>query len=368
MIILEEEKESISLLRYLVNVPPAQLINVLLLLAAFLWAWIVRFLLRHSIDIGAVVQLSHPWDQFAANNARLKTQSTRFTTYLARVILPLTLLTNILHSYIEENKDANALVVLMYTLLPLGQAAFLIFSILKTCGVVRYCVKRCLVIESSPRALRNVYILFSDTVTSFNKPIIDFALYLTYLLGIQITHFDLFLAVIPPVIRLCQCLKEYKTTKEFTLLANALKYSCHLPVVLCLWYSRVYGDDSLTIRDYNILKVMMFIQSTYSYIWDVRKDWTITSISSIRYQKSRVLFPKFYYHIAIVMDGIMRYWWLWIIILAPYDVSGKPTALFFEKEAQFIELIRRAGWVVFKLESEYSSRDSDAINYQKESR
>lgn len=360
--IIDIEKSSspgILAIYNLLHIPSAQLVNVLLLLAVFLWAWIVQFLIRHGIDVGLVVQLHERGDHHSSSNANLRARSREMTFYLAKIIIPLTLVSNIVNAYVQVNKsDTSEIVEFLYWCLPVAQTVFICYYILSNCGIIKYIVKRCLLIESKPRSLRNVYILFSDTLTSFNKPIIDFALHITYMCGKNPTHFDLVLAIVPPTIRLLQCIREYTVLRQFTLLANALKYSCHLPVVLCLWYSRSNANTALTVKDYNLLKIMMFIQSSYSFFWDIKMDWLISSFSKIRNNKKKIIFPTFYYRIAIVLDGIMRYWWLWVILFSSSDPSGKPTALFFAQEVQFIEVIRRGMWSIFKLEAEYSLKET----------
>nr|CAO98872.1 hypothetical protein [Nakaseomyces delphensis] len=346
----------------ILHIPAAQLINILLLLAVFLWAWIVQFLIRHGIDIGLVIRLDEKSEQYSGN-ARLRARSSEVTFFLAKIILPLTLISNLVDANMQQNPDTYEVIEFLYWCLPIAQTIFICYYILHSCGVLRYILKRWLLIESKPRALRNVYILFSDTLTSFNKPLIDFALHISHMCGKNPTHFDLVLAVIPPIIRLLQCLKEFTALRQMTHLANALKYSCHLPIVLCLWYSRVNGDTALTVKDYNLLKIMMFIQSTYSFIWDVKMDWMVSSLTRIRRNKSRTQFPTFYYYTAICLDGIMRYWWLWVILFSSSDASGKPTALLFAQEVQFIEVIRRGMWSIFKLEAEYSLKESASANY-----
>lgn len=360
--IIDIEKSSspgILAIYNLLHIPSAQLVNVLLLLAVFLWAWIVQFLTRHGIDVGLVIQLHERGDHHSSSNANLRARSREMTFYLAKIIIPLTLVSNIVNAYVQVNKsDTSEIVEFLYWCLPVAQTVFICYYILSNCGIIKYIVKRCLLIESKPRSLRNVYILFSDTLTSFNKPIIDFALHITYMCGKNPTHFDLVLAIVPPSIRLLQCIREYTVLRQFTLLANAFKYSCHLPVVLCLWYSRSNANTALTVKDYNLLKIMMFIQSSYSFFWDIKMDWLISSFSKIRNNKKKMIFPTFYYRIAIVLDGIMRYWWLWVILFSSPDPSGKPTALFFAQEVQFIEVIRRGMWSIFKLEAEYSLKET----------
>ncbi|KAL3232149.1 Protein ERD1 [Nakaseomyces bracarensis] len=349
----------------LLHISSAQLINVLLLLAVFLWAWVVQFLIRHGIDVGMVVRLTESGDHQSSSNARLRARSADMTFYLAKIIIPLTFVSNLLDAHMKENGETYEVIEFLYWCLPIAQTVFICYYILSSCGILRHIIKRLLFIESKPRALRNVYILFSDTLTSFNKPLIDFILHISYMCGKNPTHFDLVLAVIPPTIRLLQCLKEYTVLRQFTLLANALKYSCHLPIVLCLWYSRVNGDASLTVKNFNLLKVIMFIQSSYSFFWDVKMDWMVSSLTNIRGNKNKATFPRFYYQVAIVLDGIMRYWWLWVILFSNTSEQGKPTALLFAQEVQFIEVIRRGMWSIFKLEAEYSLKENTNYGYQK---
>lgn len=144
-----------------------------------------------------------------------------------------------------------------------------------------------------PRSLRNTYILISDTLTSFAKPLIDFTLFTSLIFREPFTHFDLSVALLPVLVRLLQCLREYRLLHDATLLFNALKYSCNLPILFCTWKSRVYEGSINEERLHHVQRWFMLINSSYTLFWDVRMDWSLDSLTSLRSRsKSAVTLKK----------------------------------------------------------------------------
>lgn len=206
-----------------------------------------------------------------------------------------------------------------------------------------------------PRSLRNTYILISDTLTSFAKPLIDFTLFTSLIFREPFTHFDLSVALLPVLVRLLQCLREYRLLHEATLLFNALKYSCNLPILFCTWRSRVYEGSINEERLHHVQRWFMLINSSYTLFWDVRMDWSLDSLTSLRSRsKSAVTLKKKMYHSAILVDFLLRFWWLWVYLSQNLKlVAADSDYIFFQGEMQYFEVIRRGIWVVFKLDAEY---------------
>ena len=152
---------------------------------------------------------------------------------------------------------------------------------------------------------------------------------------------------LPVLIRIFQCLKEYRAVGDKSMLGNTVKYCSNLPILACVWYSRVHGGSS----EWNQTLTMWLrlFHSSYSLFWDVKMDWFI-DISSRRLRSTKLALPTTIYYVGILIDFIIRYWWVWV---QWYGASSYFNFIFFDSELQYLEVFRRAIWVVFKLESEY---------------
>lgn len=87
-------------------------------------------------------------------------------------------------------------------------------------------------------------------------------------------------------------------------------------------------------------------------------DWSLDSLSSLRSRsKSAVTLKKSMYHFAIIIDFVIRFWWLWVYLFESLAFVAPNTGfLFFQGEMQYLEVIRRGIWVIFKLDAEYYTK------------
>lgn len=328
---------------------PSQRVNVLLLLAIWLWQWILKFLSSYQLDVSTVVQTRNPNEVvLPLSQVQMQRLSRQFASQISRIIVPLQLLGLVCQPWAIENKDLNAFAYFVITVSPLLQFIVIVGSVIRHCQILRYCIKRILLIEPNPRPMRNVYILLSDTLTSFTKPLIDFSLYVTtFFLSRDAlwTHCDLMISLFPLNIRIWQCLREYYLGRDRSLLANALKYSSSIPIMVCVWYSRVDPEK----HNPNIVHWFQFLNSCYTLVWDIKMDWKVNSLRKIRTKHkipSVIMFPKFLYYIGFVIDFSIKFWWVW-------TMNRPNQMIFFASELQYLEILRRSVWVIFKLESEY---------------
>ncbi|KAJ5458200.1 hypothetical protein N7475_009588 [Penicillium sp. IBT 31633x] len=227
-------------------------------------------------------------------------------------------------------------------------------------------------------------ILLADALTSYAKVVGD--LYVSFCMfftdGLAATSkpnracghervVPIILAV-PSLIRLRQCLTEYlrarrtstrrETQKANQHLANALKYATALPVI---WMSAKmrnynplhmggYSEVSMT----RLLFIVCFINSAYSFWWDVVKDWDMTLFSPQRLDKDhpyglrrhRYLGSDKLYHYVIIADLALRFSWLWRIFPGLGWVSDKESGIWM---LMFLEIARRWMWVFFRTEAEW---------------
>ncbi|QLQ78283.1 hypothetical protein HG537_0A05300 [Torulaspora globosa] len=327
----------------------SQRVNVLLLVAVWLWQWILKLLSSYQLDVSTVVQSRRPNEMdLPLSHAQMQRLSRRFALRLSRIIVPLQLIGLVCQIWAvatEQNSDVAHFMIMM---LPVIQFIIIVGLIIRNCQIINYCIKRILLIETTPRSMRNVYILLSDTLTSFTKPLIDFTLYLTTLFlsrdGLW-THCDLLISLLPLNIRIWQCVREFYLGRDKSLLVNALKYISGIPIVMCVWYSRIEPEK----HNANVVHWFQCINSCFTLVWDVRMDWKINSLTRIRKNhksSQNVIFPKLLYYMGILFDFSIKFWWIWTLRRPNHTIL-------FASELQYLEIIRRSVWVIFKLESEY---------------
>lgn len=340
----------------LFHCPIPQRLNFLLLGGIWLWYGILQFLNQHNVDVSTVLQirLLHDMHQ-PPTNRQLIQNVRRFAIQISRIVIPLHLVTVYLFILLEQDDSANqwgTITHFIFHVFPLCQLVLIITLTIRQSDIIKYASKRLPLIEPQPGQLRNVYILLSDSLTSFTRPLIDFLLFTSLLFSDPHTNIDLFLSSLPSLIRIFQCLREYKLVGHKSLLGNTLKYTCNLPILVCTWYSRVYPEVLLSTQFKTIQIICLLVNSTYSYLWDIKMDWTLPSFITLRQGKKKTIFQNYIYHFAIITNLILRFWWLWVVLL------NYSKYVFFDGELQYLEILRRAQWVIFKLESEFVSRPS----------
>lgn len=188
---------------------------------------------------------------------------------------------------------------------------------------------------------------------------------------------------IPSLIRLRQCLIEYgrvrASPKSANLgwggqhLANALKYSSAFPVIILSALLRGYSDDATTrtimgLSETSLFRLWLgfvFLNSFYSFYWDVAKDWDLTlfasSSSSSAHNPEHQQHPwglrrhthlhtKEMYYGAIAVDLLLRC--TWSLKLSPHldhfnDLEGGVFVM------ELLEVVRRWMWIFLRVETEW---------------
>lgn len=188
---------------------------------------------------------------------------------------------------------------------------------------------------------------------------------------------------IPSLIRFRQCITEYLRVKAHNKnhggpgaqgwggqhLANALKYFSAFPVIILSALQRNlslnHEDAGLTGKTlYRSWLAAVFINSFYSFYWDVAKDWDLSLFSSARKShmhpyglRPRLYFPsKELYYFAIVTDLLLRC--TWSLKLSPHldQFADFESGIFL---MEFLEVGRRWMWIFFRVETEWVRNTSD---------
>lgn len=234
--------------------------------------------------------------------------------------------------------------------------------------------------------LRNNDILFTDTLTSYNKVFVDFLVYISGLfLGldvlpnpeiknelskshIEIYNLDLLLANFPSALRLKQCLSEYHESKgqNKTHLLNAIKYSTSFLPTFCMILKRA-GYLQTDVAWY----FSSLINSSYSFYWDISNDWNFGFFhkhimgSELPALRKKMIYDIKFYYFAIFVDFQLRFIWLYKLHFLGSSTTLNSTSLIsnfflllFTTEAghftvEILELVRRWVWVFVKVEVEH---------------
>ncbi|KAF2737887.1 EXS-domain-containing protein [Polyplosphaeria fusca] len=187
-----------------------------------------------------------------------------------------------------------------------------------------------------------------------------------------------FIISIPSMIRLRQCVTEYfrvqnanKRTGQISPatgwggvhLANALKYSSAFPVIILSALQRSPEPSKFGMSEATLFRLWLaavFVNSAYSFYWDVARDWDLTLFSSKKeredpehpwgLRRHRWFHAKEFYYAAIVTDAMLRC--TWSFKLSPHldhfnDLEGG----IFLMEA--LEVFRRWMWIFFRVETEW---------------
>lgn len=193
---------------------------------------------------------------------------------------------------------------------------------------------------------------------------------------------------VPYLIRLRQCLIEYIRVRRDRAnhpgwggqhLANALKYSSAFPVIILSAIQRGYDPAKIHMSPTTLFRLWLFfvfLNSMFSFYWDVAKDWDLTLFSFVlsrskrhvseqhqhptQHQTARPFPPGLrknrhfhhpqIYYTAIILDLFLR--GTWSIKLSPHldhfnDLEGGIFLM------EFLELVRRWMWVFLRVETEW---------------
>ena len=85
---------------------------------------------------------------------------------------------------------------------------------------------------------------------------------------------------LPYIWRLCQCLRTWKDTGNTGQAFNALKYGTAFPVIILSAVNFQVSDEDWNKFWKPLWLAAAFLNSGYSYYWDIERDWEIAFFSS----------------------------------------------------------------------------------------
>ena len=200
--------------------------------------------------------------------------------------------------------------------------------------------------------------LFGDILTSLNKPFAS--LILSYCLiscekcgknNIRINECNrntipAFIVLFYPfVIRFTQCINRYYYTREaWPHLGNTLKYIGGLLNTIFSW---LYAINKKKFFIYHIIAGIA--SQSYMLFWDIYVDWGLGNFKSKNFfLRNKIVYPKYMYYFAIVVDMILRFSWISNFFKWPFNLDDEWKNFILA----ILEAYRRIQWCVFRIENE----------------
>ncbi|QEU58829.1 Erd1 [Kluyveromyces lactis] len=365
---------------FLVYLPIPQRVVFLVLLGLWLWTWFLKVTVSYYDVSKVIISNESTGLPYYNTSTKIYQSSLKLFKSISRVIIPWQLVCIILFQYSFMNNVSNKLLWFFLNVSPLLELFYIFAMILRSSAMVARCFKRILwVADIEPKPYRNNYIIISDTLTSYSKPLVDLAIYATFLfhdptnVKCQVERYenaislniDVLVGVLPSLIRMIQSLREFtrgrSQKKDGSQLFNAFKYAGNIPIMLVTVYTRYYNLGPL-----EMIYWFMFWNSAYSFWWDVTMDWKLelfnfvngdTSVNNNNNSnkedgvlRSILLYrKKAWYYTAMALDIILRFVWFWEYISGHSVFYGELNIFWL----QILEIIRRWIWLFFKVEVEY---------------
>ena len=225
-------------------------------------------------------------------------------------------------------------------------------------GIIHTFIRNCLPIGKKGVRFRDFF--FGDILTSLSKAIVSLALACCLIFSCEEcrkenkrikkcnrdTIYCLIIQLYFPFVRVTQCLNRlYYTRDLWPHFANFMKYVTNMLNVYLSWR---YSQNK-TINNKNIYVTFGLFATTYQLCWDVYVDWGIgRPESKIFLLRDKIVYPRKFYYIAIILDGVIRFSWLLSFIDLNKDKFDEWKNLFLT----VIEVYRRVQWCIIRIENE----------------
>ncbi|RAL15632.1 EXS domain-containing protein [Aspergillus homomorphus CBS 101889] len=357
--------------------------RVAVILLAGFWGWgaNLQYLSKANIDVPSLIR--YPHRQSPSQQPHYASAYRLATLLTIPLVISLLIFWPVTHGsrqrvesvdYIPQSYFFIAAIILIQPFIRVARTGrFRLFTTLR-----RICVGGL----AQPQDGKFGDILLADALTSYAKVlgdlVVSFCMFFTgdltstskpnrkcgndYLIPIVIA--------IPSMIRLRQCLIEYfrvwrggykngNTGAQH--LANALKYATAFPVIILTAKLRnynpleFYGFSETGLS--RLLFICTFINSAYSFYWDVTKDWDLTLLSPLRDNpeypfglRRHRFFAVRQYYLAISIDLAIRFSWLSRYMSGFVWLSDTEFGIFV---LMFLEVTRRWMWIFLRIETEW---------------
>ncbi|KAK6456767.1 EXS family-domain-containing protein [Scheffersomyces xylosifermentans] len=311
---------------------------------------------------------------------------------------------------VAESESTNVIFTPIYYTIPLGVFVYVLFKVFykpqnaNSMGQFRLytTIKRISLGRINSSTMRTNDILISDSLCSYAKVLNDFGLYLwNYYYSAEVPYnngLELCVLCIPTAIRLKQCWFEYTTTNNRQHLFNFIKYLTTLgPLtinflikeLLTTTNSSQFSEPEFITRLEGLNRwwyVFSLLNSTYSFIWDIKMDWGLPMLDFLfdrkgsffqyRILRQKSAFRSEFYYGVITFDFLIRY--IWVLKFFIVTDMQKPTITFvhilstflFGYDAysfgyviiEFLEIFRRWLWCFVKLDADWAKLEITSNN------
>jgi len=246
-----------------------------------------------------------------------------------------------------------------------------------------------------------------DSITLDGRSQKEVSIHLHY--HILLDVFGAFMILFPYLLRLRQCIADCftKATKaqRANSFMNALKYASSIPVYFFSGYYSWIKTDIKSTSDKASLELMYrhakvvftlwivssFINSSYSYYWDIFNDWNLCKRRKDGEKFPFLLRPilhfrKYWtYYAVMIIDLVLRFTWLVDVfpifqMKNPFLVDDTPTVpediirmrieklLLNRLLLRVLEIIRRWLWIFFRLEKQWVASGLEYVRIEEENR
>ena len=200
--------------------------------------------------------------------------------------------------------------------------------------------------------------LFGDILTSLNKPFTSLLLGYCLMSCIDCQALNkrssdcnrdtvscLIVLFYPFFIRFTQCINRlYFTRQKWPHLGNTFKYIGGLSNAICSWLYSRYKTDELFI----VHVVVGVISQGYMLFWDIYVDWGLGRFGKNFFLREKIVYPRYWYYGAMIIDAILRYSWTWNFIKIDKSYDEWKNLIM-----ALLEGYRRIQWCVFRFENEH---------------
>lgn len=359
--------------------------RVAIIFVAGVWAWGLNLHYLHDVKIDVPALIRYPSRQHSHHAPH------HVSTYRLATLLTIPLIVSLLLFWTVTHSSVRA--VLAWQILPQSYLFFLAICFLlplqrlSRSGRYRFLsILKRVSLGGLAQAQDGKFgdILLADVLTSYAKVLGDFFVSICMLLSKGTTstakpnrgcggaYLVPLIIGIPSLIRLRQCLTEFVRVRNGRQpgqgwggqhLANALKYATAFPVILLSALQRGYDPAKIHMSEAGLFRLWLFfvfLNSFYSFYWDVAKDWDLSLFSSASerndpehpygLRRHRYFPTNILYYTAIIVDLLLRC--TWSFKLSPHldhfnDLEGGIFLM------EGLEVIRRWMWIFFRVETEW---------------
>lgn len=134
---------------------------------------------------------------------------------------------------------------------------------------------------------------------------------------------------------------------------NFFKYCSSFPVIITGYIITSSGVNFTENPMVVTWFAFVIFNSAFTFVWDVKCDWGLWE-REYKFLRAQLLFPKYVYWLAVVIDFNIRFFWLINSLFTHWNLWDSNVSFSLE----CLELFRRWVWVFLRVEKELVYRSS----------